>query len=130
MDRPFGAGTKMTSLDNMIDELEQSVNEETGKHVVRQLFDKVNKKEIMLRSDLNDNEIKLIAKLKTIADQPVHLMRIPVLHEICDKFMCLRASLTRQGRQELIDAMKQIADNRTGARAMSVFGNVPPRSLV
>lgn len=108
----------MTTLDNMVDELESSINEDTGKHVIRQLFDKLDKKNIPAKTELNDNELKLITRLKVIGT----VCDIEILHTICDEFMKHRISLNRQGRKELIEMGKQIGDNKFGARQFSFLG--------
>jgi len=116
----------MTSLNNIVDELEHSINEDVGKLIVRQLFDKVSKKDLPMKTHLTDNEVKLLTAMLIVSEKS----KIAVIGEVCHLFMKLRISHERAGRKELIDAMKQIADNKTGARAMSAFGAMPQRGVV
>ena len=109
------------TLDDTIDELETSINESEIKHAVRELFQKTDSKQIPLKTEISDDEIKMITRLKTIGA----VMRINTLSETLDNFMLLRISNARKGRQEIIDALKQIADNKTGARAFGMLGKLP-----
>ena len=115
----------MASLDDTINDIESSIGEDTGKHCIRQLFDKVSKTEIPLKTELTDNEIKLIVRLKSVASE----CKIPIIDVICDNFMKHRISLGRKGRTELCDAIKQVGDNKFGARQFSMFGQPPPMRI-
>lgn len=115
----------MTSLDTMVEELEHSVNEDTGKLVVRQLFDKVSREQLPLKTELTDDELKLITRMKLVGE----IFDIDILKDVCDNFMKLRVSLNRKGRVELIDALKQITDNNTGFRGMSGIGSIGNKGL-
>lgn len=111
----------MGNLDEIMDEVESSVNEDTSKHTVRHLFDKVNTKQIMLKTQVDRNEVNRITKLKAIND----MIGDPRLSTLTDTFMKLRVSLDRQGRNELVKALENLTDVRSGAKAFSMFGRMP-----
>lgn len=111
----------MSNLDSIMDELETSINEDISKLSLKHLFDKLDKKQILLKTELNDNEIKRITKLKFIAEN----LELKKLNSMITTFMQLRVSLERKGRNEVIDALKTITDNKTGKSMFSAFGQPP-----
>lgn len=110
------------NLDNIMDDIESSLNEDTGKHITRQLFDKLDKSKAKTKSEATDTELKLMTRMVVCAKNLPHL---DMFNEIVQEFLLFRISLARQGRKELIEGLKSIADNKTGARAMSAIG-IPP----
>jgi flagellin-specific chaperone FliS len=109
-----------SKLDDIVDELQTGMNEDVGKAGMRHLFEKLNPKELMLKSHLTDNEIKKITKILFLAEQ----LELPQLRQMVDVFLRLRVSLNREGRKEVISALNTITDNRTGVRGFSAMGSL------
>ena len=107
-------------LDDIVEDLQTGMNEDVGKTGMRHLFEKLNPKELMLKSHLTDNEIKKITKIVFLSGA----LDMPQLAQMVDVFLRLRVSLNREGRKEVISALNTITDNRTGARGFSAMGNL------
>ena len=107
------------TLDSIMDELETGLNEDIGKTSLRHLFDRLDKKQIKLKSELTDREIKKIVKILFLAET----LDMNRLNGMIDVFLQLRVSKDRKGRQEIIEALKTITDNTTGRSGLTGLGS-------
>ena len=83
-------------------------NDTTFKIVSEMISDtKVTRKGIETRTELNDTELKCIVILSTVGKK----MKIKELNNIVELFCRLKISRNRQGRKELIEAIKSSLEN-------------------
>lgn len=64
--------------------------------------------DLNFKTDLSDKEIKILTKLSTLSD----LLNLPDLKTIVKEFKELRVSKSRQGRQELVQALVRAQQER------------------
>lgn len=89
-----------------------------NKEIIKKLFDlDVNKpRELNLKTHLSDTELKIITKLSLINET----FGMPRLANLIEEFKTLRVSLNRQGREELVSALKFQQEERRQDRINSV----------
>jgi predicted transcriptional regulator len=89
-----------------------------NKEIIKKLFDldTTKPKELNLKTELSDTELKIITKLELINET----FKMPKLKNLIEEFKQLRVSLKRQGRNELISALKFEQDEKRQDRINSV----------
>jgi len=91
-------GVRIMAFEDFVD-LNQMENEESEfKRLINEFF---NRKNIDLKTELSDNEIKEITRLILLSK----ILKIGDLKDFVEIFMNLRVSLSRQGRKEFISAI-------------------------
>ena len=89
--------TKKTIKQQVLEQEEET----EGKFVAKELF-KANKKEIMLKTDLDDKEIKVLSRLLYLKER----YDLNSIDKFVNTFLKLRVSRKRKGRHEFLEAFK------------------------
>lgn len=75
--------------------------------VLQELFDV---KKLRLITDLSEDEIKLITRIRLVAN----IKDIPIWDQGLDEFMAMQLSKKRRSRSEIIDAIKGYTQQKQG----------------
>ena len=77
-------------------------DEDNKYQVLNDALFNINKENILLKTDLNDREIKVMNKLITISDR----FDLTMLNNIVERFLRMRVSKDRKGRGEILGSVE------------------------